>query len=211
MEPIKLVLVDDHEIFLKGVEGLLKSKSEFEIINTFSNGTELLQALPMSHVDLLLLDLQLPDIEPEPLLRQIRLLQPDIKILYLTLIRGNKYFNKLSKIGFEGYLLKDSPIEQLLEAIEKVAAGEQYFGERYGENTSLNTVTTPVDKTLKLLSSREKDVLKLVAQELSSSEIAQRLFVSVSTVDSHRKNIMVKLGVDNIVGLVKIAVNNGLI
>src|SRR5690606_22794116 len=103
-----------------------------------------------------------------------------------------------------------SPIEVLVNAIRTVAGGESYYGDRYSDDHQ-NTVTTPPNKILELLSSREIEVLKLVAQELSSSEIAARLFVSVSTVDSHRKNIMIKLGVDNIVGLVKIAVENKLI
>ncbi|WP_341225846.1 response regulator transcription factor [uncultured Arcticibacterium sp.] len=208
---LRLSLVDDHEIFLKGLKSLLASKANILIRDTFNSGNALLEKLPLQDTDVLLLDLQLPDIESELLLKKIRAKQPDLKILYLTLIRGNRYFNKLSKIGFQGYILKDSPIEILHEAIEKVAAGEEYFGERYSNKNKVNTATTPETQILNLLSLREIEVLKLVTQELSSAEIAQRLFVSVSTIDSHRKNIMVKLGVDNIVGLIKIAVNNGLI
>lgn len=208
---LHLVLTDDHEIFLRGLEGLLTEIPDFKVEKTCSSGSELLDSLPLENIDVLLLDLQLPDIEPEKLLKQIRKHQPDLKILYLTLVRGNRYFNKLNKLGIQGYLLKDSPIEILEEAIRTVAEGKTYFTERYGKTQEINTVTLPSDKTLELLSSREVEVLKLVAQELSSAEIAQRLFVSVSTVDSHRKNIMVKLGVDNIVGLIKIAVKNNLI
>lgn len=207
----RLSLVDDHEIFLNGLKSLLANKPSIVIGDTFNSGKALLEKLPLHNTDVLLLDLQLPDIEPEPLLKKIRTIQPDLKILYLTLIRGNRYFNKLSKIGFQGYILKDSPIDILHEAIEKVAAGEEYFGERYSNTSKVNTATTPESQILNLLSLREIEVLKLVSQELSSAEIAQRLFVSVSTIDSHRKNIMIKLGVDNIVGLIKVAVNNGLI
>ncbi|AWW00446.1 response regulator transcription factor [Arcticibacterium luteifluviistationis] len=208
---LRISLVDDHEIFLKGLEGLLSKQENFSISNSFSSGNALLEKLPLTDTDVLLLDLQLPDLKPEVLLAKIRQVQPDLKIIYLTLIRGNKYFNKLSKIGFQGYILKDSPVEILQEAIEKVANGGEYFGERYGKETNVNTATTPSAQILNLLSLREIEVLKLVSQELSSAEIAQQLFVSVSTIDSHRKNIMLKLGVDNIVGLIKIAVNNGLI
>lgn len=208
---LRISLVDDHEIFLKGLEGLLGSNEKIYISNTFSTGTALLEKLPLLDTDVLLLDLQLPDLKPEVLLTKIRQSQPHLKIIYLTLIRGNKYFNKLSKIGFQGYILKDSPMDMLYEAIESVAAGEEYFGERYASKAAVNTATTPDGQILNLLSLREIEVLKLVTQELSSAEIAQRLFVSVSTIDSHRKNIMIKLGVDNIVGLIKVAVNNGLI
>jgi two-component system, NarL family, response regulator NreC len=208
---IKIAIVDDHEIFLRGLEDILLQQTDFEVICTFLSGKDLLNSLPLSEVDILLLDLQLPDIEPEDLLTQIRQKQPDLKIIYLTLVRGNRYFNKLSEIGFEGYLLKDSPIETLKEAINSVYAGNQYFGDRYSHRDEINTVTFPEKKALAVLSSREIEVLKLIAQEYSSSQIAEKLFVSVSTIDSHRKNIMIKLGVDNIVGLVKLAVQHQLI
>lgn len=208
---IKIGIVDDHEIFLKGLSGLLEENSSFTVTKTFLSGSSLLENLPNDEIDILLLDLQLPDISPEKLLREIRSKQPNLRIIYLTLIRGNRYFNKLTELGFQGYLLKDSPIENLSLAIKTVYEGETYFGDRYSQIDTINTVTLPESKATSVLSSREIEVLKLVAQELSTSQIAEKLFVSVSTVDSHRKNIMVKLGVDNIVGLVKIAVKSNLI
>jgi two-component system, NarL family, response regulator NreC len=208
---IRIGIVDDHDIFLRGLKGLLEENSLFSVTHTFSNGTSLISQLPINELDILLLDLQLPDISPEKLLREIRRLQPSLRVIYLTLIRGNRHFNKLSEIGFEGYLLKDSPFNTLSEAIETVHYGNTYFADRYSQNDAINTVTLPENKAISVLSSREIEVLKLVAQELSTSQIAEKLFVSVSTVDSHRKNIMVKLGVDNIVGLVKIAVKGQLI
>ncbi|MCP9768337.1 DNA-binding response regulator [Lacihabitans sp. LS3-19] len=210
-EKIKIVIVDDHEIFLKGLESILLEQANFEILETFFGGRHLLNSLPLENVDVLLLDLQLPDISPEKLLREIRVIQPKLKVLYLTLVRGNRYFNKLSEYGFEGYILKDSPIEILVEAIKTVANGKTFYGDRYSQKDQINTVTLPENKAISVLSSREVEVLKLVAQELSSAQIAERLFVSVSTIDSHRQNIMIKLGVDNIVGLIKIAISNNLI
>ena len=208
---IRIGIVDDHEIFLRGLKGLLEDNSVFSVSHIFSSGTSLISQLPLIEIDILLLDLQLPDISPENLLREIRRLQPALKVIYLTLIRGNRYFNKLSEIGFEGYLLKDSSFDSLSQAIQVVHNGNTYFGDRYSQNESINTVTLPENRAISVLSSREIEVLKLVAQEFSTSQIAEKLFVSISTVDSHRKNIMVKLGVDNIVGLIKIAVKNNLI
>lgn len=205
----KIVIVDDHQIFLKGLEGLLND--HFTVVATFENATNLIDNLEELEIDVLVLDLQLPDMPPEQILKKIRHIKPSLPILYLTLMRGNRFFNKLSQYGFQGYVLKDSPINELCNAIEALSKGETYFGDRYGSDIELNTVTIPKNKMISLLSTREKEVLKLVAQELSSSQIAEKLFVSVSTIDSHRKNIMIKLGVDNIVGLVKIAVENGLI
>lgn len=208
---IKIALIDDHEIFLRGLKELLSKNESLEIVDTFLDAEKLLLQLPELDIDVLLLDLQLPNQNPEKLLQKIKNLRPDLKIIYLTLIRGNKYFNKLSKIGFDGYILKDSSIDILLEAIEIVNKGGSYYGDRYNGQVEVNTATLPSDSILGILSKREREVLRHVSQELSSADIAEKLFVSVSTIDSHRKNIMIKLGVDNIVGLVKIAVQNGLI
>lgn len=207
---LRLALTDDHELFLKGLQNILNEQDGLICQTVFYSGKELLEHLPLSEIDILLLDLQLPDMEAPDLLKKIRKVQPELKIIYLTLVRGNRYFNKLAPLGIQGYLLKDSPVDLLVEAIRQVAKGENYFSERYSDDHQ-NTVTTPPNKVVELLSSREIEVLKLVAQELSSAEIAARLFVSVSTVDSHRKNMMVKLGVDNIVGLVRFAVENKII
>lgn len=206
---IKIAIVDDHEIFLKGLEGLLIK--EFSISQCFINADSFLKSLPELEIDVLLLDVQLPSSDPVSLLKEIRKAHPELPILYLTLMRGNRYFNKLQPHRIQGYVLKDSPIETLTTAIKTVASGQTYFSDRYSSEMEQNNVTIPKDRMISLLSKRELEVMKLVAQELSSAQIAERLFVSVSTVDSHRKNIMIKLGVDNIVGLVKIAVENGLV
>jgi two-component system, NarL family, response regulator NreC len=151
---IKIAIVDDHEIFLRGLEGILLKQTDFEVICTFLSGKDLLNSLPLSEVDILLLDLQLPDIEPEELLTKIKEKQPNLKIIYLTLVRGNRYFNKLAEIGFEGYLLKDSPIEILNEAIKSVFEGKTFFGDRYSHKDEINTVTFPEKKALAVLSLR---------------------------------------------------------
>lgn len=206
---IKIAIVDDHEIFLKGLEGLLNSM--FNITRTFIDADSFLTTLPELEIDALLLDVELPNTNPVSLLKEIRKVHPELPILYLTLMRGNRYFNRLQPYGIQGYVLKDSSVETLTTAIKSVANGQTFFSDRYSSEKEQNSVTIPKNRMVSLLSKRELEVMKLVAQELSSSQIAERLFVSVSTVDSHRKNIMIKLGVDNIVGLVKIAVENGLI
>lgn len=208
-EKYSIAIVDDHEIFLRGLEALLKTQANFEVKHTFLSGKELLEKLPLE-VDLLLLDVQLPDIKQVELLEKIRETHPDIPVVYLTLYRGNRYFNRLEKIGIQGYLLKDSPMEELVQALNTVLKGENYYQDRYGLNDQ-NTVTMPAENMHKLLSQREIEILQLVSQEYSSAQIAERLFISVSTVDTHRKNLMIKLGVENTVGLIKLAVKLKLI
>ena len=210
---IKLVLVDDHEIFLRGLEKLLKGVSDFSLQATCVSGQELLDRLPILQVDVLILDVQLPDFEEEDLLLKIKETHPNLPILYLTMMRGNRLFRKLEKHGIGGYVIKDASIEELQNAIETVAGGGTYFSKDIdlGGEVVMNTATTPKNKLVEILSPREFEVLKLICQEYSSASIAKKLFVSTSTVDSHRKKLLMKLGVNNTVGLVKYAVKHGIL
>lgn len=210
----KLAIIDDHEIFLKGLEKLLAASSDLEVAASFGDGQSLLNQLPELDIDVLLLDIQLPDFHPEELLIEIRKLRPEIPILYLTMFRGTRILRKLEKHQIQGYILKDAAIEELKQAIELVAGGEHYFSpEVYLDESGpgVNTVTTPGNKLAELLSPREYEILKLVCQEYSSAEIGERLFLSTGTVDTHRRNILVKLGVNNTVGMVKFALQNGIL
>ena len=211
---IKIALVDDHEIFLKGLHKLLSESPEWAIVGTFSGGKSFLNTLPSLEIDLLVLDIQLPDIEPEDFIRTIRKLRPKVAVLYLTMMRGSRLLHRLEKYHVQGYVLKDAPVEELRHAIQTVASGGNYFGEGITDidkGTAGNTTTTPVNKLSGLLSPREYEILQLICRELSSAEIGEKLFLSTGTVDTHRRNILVKLGVNNTVGLVKFAIQNGLL
>jgi len=211
---VKIALIDDHEIFLKGLQKLLSEKTDLAIVGTYGSGEALLSALPLLEVDLLMLDIQLPDIEPEKLIENIRANRPDVAVLYLTMMRGYRLLHRLEKHNIQGYILKDAPVEELLAAIGSVSLGRKYFGSNItepGRQLVGNTATTPVGKIAAMLSGREYEVLKLVCHELSSAEIGEKLFLSTGTVDTHRRNILVKLGVNNTVGLVKFALQNGLL
>ncbi|MCR9063910.1 MAG: response regulator transcription factor [Cytophagales bacterium] len=211
---IKIAIVDDHEIFLKGLEKLLRTEKDIKIMATYSDGQSLLRALPALSLDILLLDVQLPDIEAEDLLKQIRHLKPQLPILYLTMIRGSRTMKKLKKHAIQGYILKDAAIEELQAGIRSVADGIPYYSQDISledVNQETNTVTTPSNKLLSLLSPREFEILKLVCLEYSSAEIGEKLFLSTGTVDTHRRNILVKIGASNTVGMVKFALQNGIL
>lgn len=214
MEKIRIVLLDDHEIFLKGLEKLLSNLPELYLVEVFSEGKKLLANLQNLQVDLLILDLQLPDISAEDLLLDIRKIKPQTPILYLTMMRGTRIRHRIEKMGANGYILKDASVERLLQAIRMVAAGEEYFyedDEGADIDDEKNTVTFPKNRVHEMLSKREIEILKLVCAEYSSSEIGEKLFLSTGTVDTHRRNILVKLGVNNTVGLVKFAIQNSLL
>lgn len=212
---IRVFITDDHEIYLEGLALLLGKQDGIEVIGTAVSGKELLAQLADLQTDILLLDVYLPDIGEEELLQSIRAVRPEIKVIYLTLLRGTRYIHKLSKHNIQGYLLKNAALEELLTALRLVHEGSSYFskdihiGDR--EEDFRNTITIEDRQIEDILSRRELEVLKLICKEYSNAEIAEKLFLSVSTVETHRKNLIAKLGVNNTVGLVKFALRNNLI
>ena len=201
-------------MYLEGLTLLLRRKNDIIITGTAANGKELLARLPSLHEDILLLDVQLPDMDEETLLKEIRAINPSQKIIYLTLMRGTRFIHKLMKHGIQGYILKNAPLEELYEAIKIVYEGGTYFSKEIdiiSDNDFRSTLTVDESKVNQILSKREIEVLKLVCKEYSNSDIAEKLFLSVSTVETHRKNLIAKLGVHNTVGLVKYALKNNLI
>ncbi|MFN3850188.1 MAG: response regulator [Spirosomataceae bacterium] len=206
----KLCLVDDHELLLRGLATIIDSQNDFMVVKTCFSGGELLNFLNQNHeLDILLLDVNLPDIESEELLAKIRQINPDLPIIYLTILRGSRMFHRLRKHRFQGYLLKDTSYDILFEAIRTVAKGGFYYSDdidlNFSKDESIHESSYINKSSAVVLSNREREILKLICEEYSSSQIAEKLFVSVSTVDTHRQNMMIKLGVSNTVGLVKYA------
>lgn len=211
---IKIFITEDQELYLEGLTLLLNNHPQINVCGTAVNATALLQKLESVQPDILLLDVHLPDMEAEELLKKIRAIQPTQKIIYLTMMRGTRYIHRLIKHQIHGYLLKNARPDELYTAIEKVQKGEQYFSKDIdimGESDFRSTITINDIKPGEILSKREIEILQLVCKEYSNSEIADKLFLSISTVETHRKNLIAKLGVSNTVGLVKFALKNKLI
>lgn len=211
---ISLYLLEDHELYLEGLMLLLKKNKNISIIGYQTSASIFLEQLPNIEADILLLDVHLPGVEAEFVLESIRKHHPKQKVIYLTMMRGSRVVHKLEKLGFQGYLLKNATITELINAIEIVAKGGQYFSaelERSNDNLQDYRNTITVNSPKEILSDREIEILKLVCMEYSNAQIAEKLFLSVGTVDTHRKNIIQKLGVSNTVGLVKFALTNKMI
>lgn len=212
---LKVFITDDHELYLEGLVLLLNKQAGIQVVGSALTGKELLQKLPELQVDILLLDVHLPDTGEEELLKKIRTLHPELKILYLTIMRGTRYIHKLIRHDIHGYILKNTSIEELVKALKSVSEGKKYFSKEINiidtDQDFRNTVTIEDKKVDEILSKREIEVLTLICKEYSNSEIAEKLFLSVSTVETHRKNLIAKLGVNNTVGLVKFALRNNLI
>ena len=212
---LKVFITDDHELYLEGLVLLLNKQPGIQVAGSALTGKELLQKLPELEVDILLLDVHLPDTGEEELLKKIRTVHPELKILYLTIMRGTRYIHKLIRHDIHGYILKNTSIEELVKALKSVSEGKKYFSKEINiidtDQDFRNTVTIEDKKVDEILSKREIEVLTLICKEYSNSEIAEKLFLSVSTVETHRKNLIAKLGVNNTVGLVKFALRNNLI
>jgi len=213
---ISIVLVDDHSLHLEGLELLLKKESDFDIIHTFQNGISFLEFATKKNFDVLLLDLHLPDMDGIAIAEELQKLKHPAKIILLTMQRGGRYLQKAEKLSIKGYVLKSSEIETIKKAIHTVYEGGQVFediGNKVSHEEELQLKSSVIidDKPENLLSDREKEILILVCQEYSSAQIADKLFISTGTVDTHRKNILIKLGVNNTVGLVKYAIKHKLI
>jgi two-component system response regulator NreC len=212
---IRVFITDDHEIYLEGLSLLLSKQNGIEVIGTATTGKELLDQVQGLQADILLLDVYLPDLGEEEILQQIRAARPDLRIIYLTLLRGTRYIHKLSKYNIQGYVLKNASLDELLQALKVVQDGGTFFskdihiGDR--DEDFRNTITIEDKQIDEILSRRELEVLRLICKEYSNAEIAEKLFLSVSTVETHRKNLIAKLGVNNTVGLVKFALRNNLI
>src|SRR6185503_10190906 len=212
---IRVFITDDHEMYLEGLALLLGKQEGIEVVGTALSGKDLLSRVKDIQTDILLLDVYLPDIGEEELLQEIRAARQDLKIIYLTLLRGTRYIHKLTRHNIQGYVLKNASLDELVTALRSVYEGGSYFskdiniGDR--DEDFRNTITIEDKQIDEILSRRELEVLKLICREYSNAEIADKLFLSVSTVETHRKNLIAKLGVNNTVGLVKFALRNNLI
>ena len=211
---IKIYITEDHEMYLEGLALLLSKNKDFVVLGTSLTGKDLLDRLPSVDTDILLLDVHLPDTSEEDLVKTLRQMKPDLKIIYLTLMRGTRNVHKLLKYNIQGYILKDASVEELNSAIRTVYNGGTYFSKEIDIRQSsnlINDISVADSKVEEILSRREIEVLELVCKEYSNVQIAEKLFLSVSTVETHRKNLISKLGVTNTVGLVKFALKNNLL
>jgi two-component system, NarL family, response regulator NreC len=212
---VRVFITDDHEIYLEGLSLFLGKQDGIEVTGTATSAQQLLGEIRGLQADILLLDVYLPDMGEEELLQQIRATRPDLKIVYLTMLRGTRYIHKLTKHTIQGYILKNASVEELLGALRTVQDGGSYFskdvhiGDR--DEDFRHTITIEDKQIDEILSRRELEVLRLICKEFSNAEIAEKLFLSVSTVETHRKNLIAKLGVNNTVGLVKFALRHKLI
>ncbi len=209
---LKILLADDHRILRTGLKLLLSSQDDFKVVAEASNGLEVLDILnEKSDIDIILLDLSMPKLNGLGCLKEIKARKYKAKILILTMYNEQQYIKEAMLLGANGYICKDTLDVELFQALRQVSQGQRYLSE---ENTQLllnNLIDTPKDRDSAELSSREKEVLKLIARGYSLSEIAQKLYLSVKTVSTYKTRIMNKLEVTQNAELVDYALRHNML
>lgn len=211
MDKINIVLLDDHQMFRDGVKAVLGDENNIELIGETGSGKELFDLLTKVKPNLVITDISLPDISGIEVASRLTKLYPTVKILMLSMHTNEEFIVKAIKAGAHGYLPKDTSMDELLEAIHTIHQGEHYFNKDISNiilkglaNQSKNAEAPSTDA----LTRREKEIVKLVVEGLSNKEIAEKLFISIRTVDSHKTNILQKLNLKSTVELVKFAIRN---
>lgn len=214
MEKIKIVLVDDHQMFRDGVKSVLSDEANIELIGEIGNGKDLYELLKSKSPDLIITDISMPDISGIEITRFVAENYPNIKILVLSMHSNEEFITKALSAGANGYLPKDTSMKELLEAINTIYRGENYFNKGISDTIlkSIINKSKSANESAKSesLTKREKEIVCLVVDGFTNKEIAERLFISIRTVDSHKNNIMQKLNLKSSVELVKYAIRNNL-
>lgn len=205
---MKLLLVDDHAIVTDGLQVLLQNEEGFTIVEKLVSGNFALAYLKQNEVDLMITDYSMPDMDGLTLVKQAKALRPDLKIIVLSMHDEAAMIKDMLSAGVDGYVLKKYAQQELLNAIQAVGNGRQFWSAEV--NRALLTALQP-QETENHVTERELEVLKLLAQELTSKQIAEKLFISERTVETHRKNLMRKTGASNAIGLVRYAYSHRLI
>lgn len=206
---ISVVLVDDHHIVLDGLESLLQKDGEFNVLASLHSGEEVLEFLRREQPQILLTDYSLPGISGVDFVRQVRKNYPGVKIIVLSMHDESHIIKNILKEGVEGYLLKNIQHSELKSAIRHVSQGLPYVSPEV-TRLLVDEMNRPKEEA-ELLTERELDVLRLIAQECPNKVIAERLFISERTVETHRKNIFRKTKTSSLVGLIKYAYEQKLI
>lgn len=210
MDRCKIVLVDDHTLFRDGLKGLLDRTDKYRVVGEASSGEEFLSMLPQLDVDVVFMDISMPGINGDQAIECALNLLPDMRIITLSMFGDESYYSRMVEAGAKGFLLKDSDIKDVYEAIDVIMSGGSYFSSEL-----LTSLATRIYKSGNFaderISIRETEILVAVCQGLSNQQIAEKLFISKRTVDKHRANILEKTGCKNTASLVVYAIKHNIV
>jgi DNA-binding NarL/FixJ family response regulator len=204
MASYSIVLADDHAMFREGIRKIIERIEDTVIVGEANDGLELLELLKKSRPNLVILDISMPNLRGLEAIREITKQYPQVQILVLTMHRKKEFIRQALTDGADGFLLKEDPSDELIRAVQALKKGEKYLSRLISDD--LIRLTLEVDQN-DTLTSREREVLILLAEGKKNQEIADALFISVNTVRRHRYNIMEKLNINNLADLVKYAIS----
>ena len=209
---IRVLLVDDHIILRAGLKSIIQEIPHLQVVGEARTGLEALEILSQKEVDIALMDIQMPEMDGIACTKEIVMHYPNTQVIAVTMHNGEEYVQKMLSAGASGYIPKHACEASFSEAIDAVYTGDHYFENSIVQNLSKISEAPGDDFFSPMnLSDRERDVLRLIIEEKSNSEIAEELFISIRTVDAHRRNLLKKTGSKNTVGLTKYALRHALV
>jgi DNA-binding NarL/FixJ family response regulator len=213
IKSIKVLLADDHKLVRDGIKGYLEEDPAITVVAEAGNGEEALEMVVEKDIDVAILDINMPKLDGIKTAEQIRERKSGVKIIALTMLNETQHIRQMLRAGATGYLLKSCSRSELLLAIKSVNAGDTYFSQEVTHSVMQAMRGQSNAKRSKfnqiLLTKREKEILHLITLQYSNQEIAGKLFISVRTVEAHKRNLIEKTGSKNVVGLVLYAIENG--
>lgn len=211
----RIVLADDHKLFLEGIAALLSSEKDIEIVGRAQTGTEALKLIRATKPELAVLDITMPEMYGIEVTQKVKEEMPETKVLILSMHLDLRMIIEVLKVGADGYTLKDAEPDELIIAVNNVLAGQMYLSPKVIKlivRDYIQKQSVPVSaEQIKDLSARERQVLSLISESKSMKEIAEELCISRSTADTHRANLMKKLGCENLNELMRFAIREGFI
>lgn len=212
MTSYKILLADDHKIVRDGIKALIEDEKNFNVVAEAENGLEAIELCKNFDIDIAIIDMNMPKMNGIELIVQLRKEYKNMKLLVLSMVNQHDIIKKSVESGVNGYLLKSSSSEELLTALQTIIDGGHYFCEESTKTImeGLAGINPRKYTAIEEITEREREVLTLICKELTNAEIAERLNISVRTVDSHRRNLLQKIGAKNTAGLVKFAIKTGL-
>ena len=213
IKKIRIYIVDDHQIMIDGIKALLANSADHEVVGQQTNPFLAIDDLPLKNADILITDISMKEMSGIELAKKMRELLPDLKILALSMYSDRETISEMLLAGINGYVLKNTGMEELVAALTKIAAGQQFFSEEVTAEMmkTFSQPKLPQQKDVVNLTARELEIVKLIAEEYSNAQIGDKLFISERTVETHRKNIFRKTNTKSVAGLVKFAIGNKLL
>lgn len=210
MNKIKIYIVDDHEMFREGVKMLLAKSNDFEIIGEASNGKKCLENIPPD-VDVILMDISMPVLDGMEATQQIIQKDPSAKIIALSMFGDQEYYYKMIHSGVKGFVLKEAGSKELETAIKEIYEGRNFFSQELLRNIIITLSEKKSENVVNDFSPRELEVLQLICSGWSNKEIADKLCISIRTIENHKATLMQKTGVKNTISLIIFAIKNSIV